>query len=239
MNKFLENINIHESWNNFLTKEIKTELDNIYKNIEKETFYPDTKNVLRFLELDLTKIKYIIVGMEPYPSSYKKENKIIPEATGRSFEVSSILDKEWEDKFKQSSLRNILKTIYFNETGNKENLENIRKKIRNKEFKIKKPKDWFNSLESQGILFLNATLTVRAGKVDTHQKLWENFMNSLINFIEENNHNIKYLLWGTKAKERFSKIISEDKYIYSCHPRLPEFVEQNCFKKIQNINWLG
>lgn len=239
MNKFLKNLKINESWNEFLTENTVKELENIYNTIKNEEFYPEEDKVLRFLELDLKKIKYIIVGMEPYPSNYIKNNKIIPEATGRSFEVASILEKSWQDKFKQSSLRNILKTVYYNETGILKNLEDIRKEIKNKEFLIKEPKEWFNSLEKQGVLFLNATLTVKAGVVDTHTKLWEIFMNDLIVYINNNNKNIIYLLWGTKAKDRFTKIISQDKYIYSCHPRLPEFVEENCLKNIKDINWLG
>ena len=108
---FIEKEKIHKSWLDFFTNDIENELENIEKQIG-DNYFPSKENILRFMQLDLNKVKYIIVGMEPYPSSYIENNQVIPEATGRSFEVSSV--KSWNQKFKQSSLRNILKTIYFN-----------------------------------------------------------------------------------------------------------------------------
>lgn len=229
-------IKIHPSWKSFLSKEIINELNNIELKIGNN-FFPNKENVLRFLELDLNKIKYIIVGMEPYPSSFEKNGLIIPEATGRSFEVKSLLSKTWSDKFKQSSLRNILKTIYYNETNEIINLENLRKKIEKKEFKIANPKDWFNKIESQGVMFLNATLTVEAYNVDSHKKIWENFIKELIKYIETNT-DVKWVLWGKPAQERIIPYIKNN-YITSCHPRLNDFILENCFKEMKDINWTG
>lgn len=110
MSKFLKSLNIHSSWEELLTKDNIKLLDEIEEKIGNN-YYPATKNVLRFLEQDLNKIKCIIVGMDPYPSCYTdKNNNILPIATGRSFEVANLTS--WQDKFKQSSLRNILKTLY-------------------------------------------------------------------------------------------------------------------------------
>lgn len=233
---FIEKEKIHKSWLDFFTKDIENELENVEKQIGKN-YFPRKENVLRFMQLDLNKVKYIIVGMEPYPSSYIENNQEIPEATGRSFEVSSV--KSWNQKFKQSSLRNILKTIYFNKYNVKISLNEIREKITNKEFKIKEPKEWFDSLENQGILFLNATLTVEPNNVDSHCKIWENFMNELIVYILNRNENIKWLLWGNKAQTRILPLVREENVICSCHPRLASFVDENCFQYIKNINFEG
>lgn len=227
---------INKSWEKFLTKDIIDELTIIESKIGNN-YFPNTENVLRFMELDLNEIKYIIVGMEPYPSSFEKSGKIIPEATGRSFEIKSLLSKTWSDKFKQSSLRNILKTIYYNKTNEIIDLETLRKKIEQKEFEIKNPKEWFNNIEAQGVMFLNATLTVEAYNVDSHRKIWETFMIKLISYIEKNS-NVKWVLWGKPAQERIIPYI-KDNYIISCHPRLNDFIKENCFAKMKDINWCG
>lgn len=220
----------HCSWDNFMTDEIILELKNIETKLTN--IFPKEENVLRFLQNDLNNIKYIIVGMEPYPT----DDNGIPIATGRSFEVSNVIN--WNQKFKQSSLRNILKTIYYNEYNKIISLEEIRTKINNNEFKIKQPKEWFDSLEKQGVLFLNATLTVEPYNVDSHSNIWTIFMNKLIKYID-NYKNVKWLLWGNKAKERVLPYINEKNSIISSHPRLACFVNENCFKEIKDINFLG
>jgi uracil-DNA glycosylase len=227
---------IHKSWEGFFSNEIIEELNKIEKEIGND-YFPNTNNVLRFMSLDLNQIKYIIVGMEPYPSYKIVNDVIIPEATGRSFEIQSV--DNWSQKFKQSSLRNILKTIYYNEYNEKISLEEVRKKIEEGSFPIKQPHQWFDCMEQQGVMFLNATLTVQMGKVDTHTKIWEHFMNSLIQYIDTNNNSVNWLLWGNKAQDRICPLVHDDKVIISQHPRLAQFVDENCFKYAQNVNWLG
>lgn len=227
---------IHESWKDFFTNEILEELSNIESQIGDD-YFPDNANVLRFVGLDLDKIKYIIVGMEPYPSYKEIDGVIIPEATGRSFEIQSVDD--WGQKFKQSSLRNILKTIYFDKYKNKIDLETAREKIASGEFPIKQPHEWFDGMEKQGVMFLNATLTVQTGKVDTHTKIWENFMNELIKYITNRNKDVKWLLWGNKAQERICPLVDKENTILTQHPRLTSFIDEDCFKYAGDVNWLG
>lgn len=223
------------NWN-FINDNKILELNNIFNSISD--FFPREDKVLRFLESDFTNLKYIIVGMEPYPSSYEENGIIIPEATGRSFEVSNMINKTWASKFKQSSLRNILKTIYYNETNTIKSLDEIRIELENNSFSIKNPTDWFNSMEEQGILFLNASLTVEPYNVGSHTKLWNSFIKDLITHIN-NNSNANWLLWGNDAKNRVYELVDKDKCILSCHPRLAQFVNENCFQYTKDINWKG
>lgn len=54
----------------------------------------------------------------------------------------------------------------------------------------------------QGVFLLNAVLTVRAGKSNSHQKKgWEDFTKEAIKQINKNCDNVVYLLWGKKAHE--------------------------------------
>lgn len=62
-------------------------------------------------------------------------------------------------------------------------------------------------LAKQGVLLLNATMTVRAHEAGSHQKRgWEKFTDAVINIISENKKDIVFLLWGGFAKKKGKKI---------------------------------
>lgn len=230
----------HNSWDSFFENDNFSPLEEL-EIIESKignNYFPNPKNVLRFMKLDLSKLKYVIVGMEPYPSSFECNGEIIPEATGRSFEVASLKGKSWGDKFKQSSLRNIVKTIYLNETNKKVNLEELRILIKNGSFPISKPSDWFDNVEEQGVLFLNATLTVEPYNVDSHTKYWDRFMEEVIKYMINHNPNLKWVLWGQPAQKRVLPLIDINNAICTMHPRLVGFIDENCFAKMNDINWI-
>ena len=72
----------------------------------------------------------------------------------------------------------------------------------------------------QGVLLLNATLTVRKGEAGSHQnKGWETFTDTVIQKISEQHHGVIFLLWGGFAKKKGSKI-DRDKHVVleSGHP---------------------
>lgn len=55
----------------------------------------------------------------------------------------------------------------------------------------------------QGVLLLNATLTVRAGAAGSHQnKGWEEFTNKIIQTISNKKEDVVFLLWGSYAKQK-------------------------------------
>ena len=59
----------------------------------------------------------------------------------------------------------------------------------------------------QGVLLLNATLTVRAHQAGSHQKRgWEQFTDAVISKISEHQENVVFLLWGGLAKRKGAKI---------------------------------
>ena len=72
----------------------------------------------------------------------------------------------------------------------------------------------------QGILLLNATLTVRSHEAGSHQKKgWEQFTDVIISLLSEKKENIVFLLWGGFAKKKGAKIDSEKHLVLSCgHP---------------------
>ncbi len=99
-------------------------------------------------------------------------------------------------------------------------LINIFKEI---ETDLCKPMPLTGNLErwaEQGVLLLNATLTVRAHQAGSHQKKgWEQFTDQVIKIISENKENVVFLLWGGYAKNK-AKLIDSSKHLIltSGHP---------------------
>jgi len=72
----------------------------------------------------------------------------------------------------------------------------------------------------QGVLLLNATLTVRASTPGSHQKKgWETFTDEVIRKLSAEKTNIVYLLWGAYAQKK-GEIIDRNKnlVLMSPHP---------------------
>ncbi|HEY4521415.1 MAG TPA: uracil-DNA glycosylase, partial [Candidatus Paceibacterota bacterium] len=59
----------------------------------------------------------------------------------------------------------------------------------------------------QGVLLLNATLTVRAHKAGSHQgKGWEQFTDAVIRILSEKKEKLVFILWGNYAKQKGAHI---------------------------------
>lgn len=72
----------------------------------------------------------------------------------------------------------------------------------------------------QGVLLLNATLTVRAHQAGSHQKKgWENFTDKAIEELSIRRSGIIFILWGNYAKRKADLIDTNKHYIISsAHP---------------------
>ena len=73
---------------------------------------------------------------------------------------------------------------------------------------------------NQGVLLLNATLTVRASTPGSHQNMgWENFTDAVIKTISDQKENVVFLLWGAYAQKK-GEIINRNKHLVlmSAHP---------------------
>lgn len=72
----------------------------------------------------------------------------------------------------------------------------------------------------QGVLLLNATLTVRANTAGSHQgQGWETFTDAVIKCISDNCQHIVFLLWGSFAKKKIALIDTQKHCVLSSgHP---------------------
>ena len=92
-------------------------------------------------------------------------------------------------------------------------LKNIYKKLNNK------TSGDLTSWANQGVLLLNTSLSVRAGKSNCHSKIWKNVTDYMIKYISDKFDNIVFILWGRNALDK-KKLIDESKHnlLISSHP---------------------
>lgn len=81
----------------------------------------------------------------------------------------------------------------------------------------------------QGVLLLNATLTVRQGEAGSHQgKGWEEFTNNVIRIISEKKENLVFILWGAFAQKK-EELIDVNKHFIIKSPHPSPFSAHNGF----------
>ena len=124
----------------------------------------------------------------------------------------------------------------------------LRDEIHEHRFAILPPELWFNSMENQGVLFLNSFFTCDIGKRSsqkkTHKKIWTEFSCKLLEEIDSKNNKIKWFIWGNSANELVSKCNIKGKKYFSYHPSASHGGISNivCFNWsgiAREINWLG
>lgn len=187
------NVNIHESWKPYLQEEF-----------EKPYF----KNLTQFVRQEYSQHKCFPPGKQifnAFDHCHFNDVKVViigqdpyhgnGQAHGLCFSVNDGIPHP-------PSLINIFKEI-------------------EKDLGIQYPKS--GNLEKwadQGVLLLNATLTVRAHLAGSHQKKgWEIFTDSVISTISSNRGKVVFMLWGGFAKSKL-KLIDSAKHLVltSGHP---------------------
>src|SRR5215469_11118812 len=103
----------------------------------------------------------------------------------------------------------------------------------------------------QGVMLLNAVLTVRVHKANSHKdKGWEKFTDSVIRALNEREQPLVFLLWGAYAQKKI-KLIDTHRHriVTAAHPSplsYKKFLGSKCFSAANNaleelgekpINW--
>ncbi|TKB11178.1 uracil-DNA glycosylase [Desulforhopalus sp. IMCC35007] len=140
--------------------------------------YPERKDVfaaMRQTSLEATKV--VILGQDPYFNAHPGKG---PEAHGLSFSVREGIPIP-------PSLRNILKEVNQSIYGGKQ---------------VSINSDLTRWAE-QGVLLLNASLTVMARKPNSHADLgWHHLTDDIIKTISEHRQHVVFMLWGSFAQKK-------------------------------------
>ena len=100
-------------------------------------------------------------------------------------------------------------------------LKNIFKELQKEYSDFIIPKNGnLSSWAMQGVLLINAVLTVRAHQAESHRnKGWERFTDSIISTISKKSEHVVFMLWGNYAKAK-TKLIDSNKHLIllAAHP---------------------
>lgn len=159
--------------------------------------------------------------------SYEYKNKVVyPEAKNifNAFNLCSFNDTKvviiGQDPYHQPNQAHGLCFSVLDPTPCPPSLKNIYKEIElDLEIELPTSND-LSRWAKQGVLLINATLTVEANKAGSHQnKGWEEFTDSVINHLAKEKQGIVFLLWGSYAQKK-GGFIDETKHLVlkSVHP---------------------
>lgn len=99
-------------------------------------------------------------------------------------------------------------------------LKNIFKELKNEYPDLIIETNDLTSWAKQGVLLANTSLTVMKNMPNSHAYLgWSYVIEEAIEYINENRHNVIFLLWGNQSK-KFKSLIDEEKHhvLMSAHP---------------------
>ena len=190
-------VNLEKSWEMQLQSEVnKDYFQELLKKVESQyaihECYPPKELIFNaFNSCAFDDVKVVIIGQDPYHGE--------GEANGLAFSVN--------DGVKiPPSLRNIYREI-------------------NSEFDyilepIEQTSGNLERWAKQGVLLLNATLTVQKNTPNSHKHLhWQQFTDRVIQTISNEKENVVFLLWGAFAQKKASLIDTTKHHILtSGHP---------------------
>ncbi len=155
--------------------------------------YPPSPLIFNaFNHTPFEQVRVVIIGQDPY---HGQNNQGQPQAHGLSFSVPQGVDLP-------PSLQNI-----FKEISSDLNL------------KMSKNGD-LTPWAKQGVLLLNATLTVQQSLAGSHQnKGWEQFTDAAIAALNKHRENLVFVLWGSYAQKKGAFIDAQKHLVLkSVHP---------------------
>ena len=99
-------------------------------------------------------------------------------------------------------------------------LRNIYKEIANDIGKEIPPSGNLEHWATQGVLLLNATLTVASGQPASHQGWgWETFTDAIIKIVSDEKEHVVFILWGKYAQAKVSLIDTKKHFVLQApHP---------------------
>lgn len=190
-------VKIESSWKDLLKDEFEKPYfaeirQKYYEAIKENTILPPPKLLFNAFNLvPFYAVKVVILGQDPY---HNIEGET-PQAMGLSFSVPNGVKIP-------PSLRNIFKELEL-------------------DLGIKKPPNGdLSAWARQGVLLLNAILSVEFKKPLSHKNFgWEIFTDKIIEILSQNRENLVFMLWGNFAKSKKHLIDSSRHCILeSAHP---------------------
>lgn len=185
----------------------RNDIKHISQLVEKDInsdykVFPLMKNIFKAYELtDLSKVRVVIFGQDPYPAEICIDGQLVPRAQGLAFSVDP-----------RDIVPASLRTVY----------QELQRSI--PDF-VEPDHGDLTKWTQQGVLLLNTSLTISVSRVNGKAKppgvRWKGLISKTVRAIQEHNENVIFVLWGNHAKDLRDKdrIIDDKHYILeSVHP---------------------
>lgn len=198
-------VNIEKSWQEALGEEFEKDyfvrlVEFVRSEYAAGTCYPPGEEIFNAFNLcPLDKVGVVIIGQDPYHGPGQAE--------GLCFSVKDGIDLP-------PSLINIFKEIK-DDIGTVPELSAVGA-ARGKRMYNGSLRRW----AEQGVLLLNATLTVREHQAGSHQRQgWETFTDAVIKTVSEKCEHCVFILWGGYARSK-KYLIDKERHLIleSVHP---------------------
>ena len=190
---------LEESWKRELADEFGKDyflhlqefVDNAYATT---TVFPPREKIFNaFARTPFAKTKVVIIGQDPYhePGQAQGLAFYVPPSVKTPPSLRNIA-KELNEEFRNSSLFTLASSLSPD----------------------------LLSWTDQGVLLINATLTVESGKAGSHQKHgWEEFTDAVIRRLSEKREHLVFILWGAYAQKK-GAVIDRTRHLVleSAHP---------------------
>ena len=193
---------LHPSWLSVIGDELEKPYMQVLRHFLKEekaagkVIYPPSPLIFNaFNHTPFEQVRVVIIGQDPYHGNYNG----LAQAHGLSFSVPQgvALPPSLMNIFKEISADlNISMSTKINQSGD------------------------LTPWADQGVLLLNATLTVEQAKAGSHQNRgWETFTDAAITALNTHREGLVFVLWGSYAQKK-GAIIDEKKHLVlkSVHP---------------------
>ena len=193
-------VKIEESWKRVLGTEFEKKYfadltDFVRKAYRAGQCFPPAKLIFNaFNRTPFDKVKVVILGQDPYHEP--------GQAQGLAFYVPPDIQTP-------PSLVNIAKELETDIPVGNRTIEQSNNRIPD-----------LLSWTDQGVLLLNATLTVAAHRAGSHQgRGWETFTDAVVRALAEQREHLVFILWGSYAQKK-GAFIDRNKHcvICSAHP---------------------
>lgn len=196
-------VNIEPSWAKILQNEFDKEYfarltQFVRDEYGRGTCYPPGREIFNAFNLcPLERVRVVILGQDPYHGPGQAEGLCFSVKTGVAL---------------PPSLVNIFKEIKA-DTGS---VPQVVHDANGKALYDGSLRRW----AEQGVLLLNATLTVREHQAGSHQRQgWEQFTDAVISAVSAHCPHVVFLLWGGYARSK-AKLIDRERHLVleSVHP---------------------
>lgn len=201
-------VQIEESWR----QQLQPQFDSAYFEIlthfvrqayQTSTCYPPGKLIFEaFNRTPFDKVKVVILGQDPYHGPNQAHGLCFSVQRGIQPPPSLVnIYKELCDEYNQPGAMgqifpNMPRTTALPQCGD------------------------LSGWADQGVLLLNATLTVQAGQAGSHQgKGWETFTDAAIQALASQKEHLVFLLWGSYAQQK-GRVIDRNRHLVleTAHP---------------------